>query len=452
MSTAELTHFEKVMGIVLPYDVSSRTFAQRAAAHGKYYEDLQTFIDTKFRLKTPPKTQEEFVRVMLPLHEELLAVVHHLVQEMMRKQKSKYSMQELVGNLTFSQILGPLNLRGDLAQLHTTGHMQYHIAAHRMAGRKTYDVGAGLAERLRHTELRGLTADDLVLPSASVYLMVPPEADLRIYNTQSDWHKVVGVYITEDVDGKGNRCWRFLVCGEPKPIEVMGVKDDNDALIFFHVPLPAGAKLTEVVALTQEECVEDIKRDSKWLKEVTAFLKNDWESVFRWAMNVLLYVSSEGVESEEVIANDNARHIVEQMKGLPQGSKKRHRLGGRLSQMQQCQRTVLGKSIAGHGSGWTLSVRVLVTGHWRNQPHGPGRMFRRLQWIEPYWKGPDVDEVATTTPEGASPATGAGGQDDTRDGKSNHAAGGARSATAHEDAQRIDGDVEGHGQAKASNA
>jgi hypothetical protein len=38
--------------------------------------------------------------------------------------------------------------------------------------------------------------------------------------------------------------------------------------------------------------------------------------------------------------------------------------------------------------GWRLQSQFAVRGHWRHQPYGPGRSARRLQWIEPYWKGP----------------------------------------------------------------
>lgn len=36
---------------------------------------------------------------------------------------------------------------------------------------------------------------------------------------------------------------------------------------------------------------------------------------------------------------------------------------------------------------WTH--RWLVHGHWRWQPHGPGRTLRRLTYIRPHVKGPD---------------------------------------------------------------
>lgn len=33
--------------------------------------------------------------------------------------------------------------------------------------------------------------------------------------------------------------------------------------------------------------------------------------------------------------------------------------------------------------------RWIVQGHWRRQPYGPGRSLRRLQWINPFIKGPE---------------------------------------------------------------
>jgi hypothetical protein len=42
---------------------------------------------------------------------------------------------------------------------------------------------------------------------------------------------------------------------------------------------------------------------------------------------------------------------------------------------------------AGRTEGWRLRSRFTVTGHWRNQPHGEGRLLRKRKWIAPYWKG-----------------------------------------------------------------
>lgn len=43
--------------------------------------------------------------------------------------------------------------------------------------------------------------------------------------------------------------------------------------------------------------------------------------------------------------------------------------------------------------GASPTVQFLVRGHWRNQSHGPRHSLRRVQWIEPFWKGPEEARV-----------------------------------------------------------
>ena len=42
------------------------------------------------------------------------------------------------------------------------------------------------------------------------------------------------------------------------------------------------------------------------------------------------------------------------------------------------------------GGGSHPKVRFIVRGHWRHQAHGPGRELRRLVWIRPFYKGPEM--------------------------------------------------------------
>jgi hypothetical protein len=55
-------------------------------------------------------------------------------------------------------------------------------------------------------------------------------------------------------------------------------------------------------------------------------------------------------------------------------------------------------------SGWHLSKRFVVRGHWRDQACGPGLSEHRSTWIRPYWKGPQDAEalVQAVTLKGAS--------------------------------------------------
>ncbi len=43
---------------------------------------------------------------------------------------------------------------------------------------------------------------------------------------------------------------------------------------------------------------------------------------------------------------------------------------------------------AKEGKKWAMQHRTVVSGHWRNQPYGPGRASKKPIYIEPYLKGP----------------------------------------------------------------
>ena len=45
------------------------------------------------------------------------------------------------------------------------------------------------------------------------------------------------------------------------------------------------------------------------------------------------------------------------------------------------------------GASWRLGHRVAVRGHWRNQVVGEGRTGRKLMWIQPHYRGPEIAEV-----------------------------------------------------------
>lgn len=49
---------------------------------------------------------------------------------------------------------------------------------------------------------------------------------------------------------------------------------------------------------------------------------------------------------------------------------------------------------AKHGAAQTRpNKRIIVRGHWRNQAYGEGMADRKLIWIQPYWKGPEMAEL-----------------------------------------------------------
>lgn len=46
------------------------------------------------------------------------------------------------------------------------------------------------------------------------------------------------------------------------------------------------------------------------------------------------------------------------------------------------------------GTGKRVTIRSLVTGHWKQQPYGPKRSKRKNIFVEPYWRGPEEGRPA----------------------------------------------------------
>jgi hypothetical protein len=283
----------------------------------------------------------------------------------------------------------------------------WHRATWVKAGRQVYDVSPGLAERLAKTHLRGLTTDDLHLPYKSLYITVPKRAGLRVYNEETQWHTLTGIYITEGETPVGSgmpretdvpKGWRVMLWGAPKTEESRfagsPLADADDALFHFTVPLPTGA--------TIEDVIDHVLGTAKSLmpgetEEVRAFFYEHFQPIFRWMMNVVLYATWPGGEQAPFIPDAEARALWEKHERSPKGTPKRRDALDRfraLPPYRQQQVTILGRRVRvmdedASGQGIPLAVRTLVEGHWRHQHYGPGNAQVKRIWIQPFWRGPD---------------------------------------------------------------
>lgn len=283
---------------------------------------------------------------------------------------------------------------GAQESLNTTIQMYYQQAGFMLAQKPVYEVSPGLALELLDTELRGLSRGDLRLPFETVYIHAPDETGLKIFNDESQWHELDGIYITEDEDD-GVRSWRFLLVGRPKPVKrSMGpygaVDFDNDALLHWRF---------EFRHESLEECINAAEQEMIAQTESEAFKKIIplWRELFRFAMNTILYATMPDADVERVITDEDARRLFARIKRLPKG-KKKSRLQERLKGMDTSTRYQLGRTIridravsearASAGvSGRTLKVQFRRTGHFRNQPYGEGRKLIKRIWIKPCWVG-----------------------------------------------------------------
>ncbi|WP_435126376.1 hypothetical protein [Micromonospora tulbaghiae] len=69
----------------------------------------------------------------------------------------------------------------------------------------------------------------------------------------------------------------------------------------------------------------------------------------------------------------------------------------RIVRIRAHSTTRAGTRPASGDSGLSHTNRFWVSGHWRNQPHGPGRTLRRAVYINPFLRGPDDAPIKLST-------------------------------------------------------
>lgn len=287
------------------------------------------------------------------------------------------------------------------------------------AGEKVFEVSPALSDHLWATDVRNVQCDMLKLPFKSLYIRVPRNSRLIIpaplaVNIASSSGieptgecRVEGMFITEsnvpntDHDEivpestqrtaglRTRRSWVFTIVAEGGPKKA-GVMDDKTFYV-FEFPLPQGATVQDAISI-RNQSINSREFKAKYRADAV------WEKFFEWAMNVMLYVTYEpNPDIEEVWANKDALLLKRRIARMPDGKEKK-RLKERLKGMDEQRRIYVGRhhcllEDAEHVEGVAkegvpLTVRILVTGHWRHQAYGTGWQDHKLIWIRPHWKGP----------------------------------------------------------------
>jgi hypothetical protein len=397
-----------------------KTHYERLATRLKYRDRVQTIIerlagDGNKVWKALPYMLGDAVdrRLSIPrLSVEVIAATHLEIQKyVLDHQKEPYSFSELLTSPDYFELGKYLAGICSGPEASATLQVNYQWICHERAGLRVYDVSPGLAEQLRYTEIRGIRAEDIRLPYENVYIQVPPEAGLKIWNNNTAWHRVVGAYITEErsmsaddeytiMRPAGNiRGWRVLLVGEDKSTDPDNPGDD--ALTFYRVLYRDGTTLPDVIKQAHKEMHQaNEMAESCW----NNMMGIDWENQFRWCMNVVLYATWQE-PGEHWMANKEARQLWSRIQKT-NSPKKRKALSKRFQTISKQRRIRLGHNIvvdrrktasdaekSGTGKPGTTQnvfrIKTRVSGHWKHVPHGPKRSLRRYQWIEPHWRNKD---------------------------------------------------------------
>lgn len=310
----------------------------------------------------------------------------------------------------------PPQAKASLASLYGTVNYEYHsVVNFALAGKKTFHFSDNLAEHLANTEIN-LKAALIQLPFPTCLFTFTSRAVINaMHNIRGDagrwamniagldYSAPVSVFLTMHPAGAGLPGRKLLMCA-------------------WHARLPD----TSYLALKRELYLGD-----NWTLEQA--LRTDWETLtpndlgigisvnldeesiahqdddtfytdglafYRIVLNAVLYLSS---DKAELTAKESPRKEIEdRAKGIASLPKRRKLLQttGRYTALDYEE---VGASVGpiviqkgeaeggegGSGGGKPL-VRFMVRGHWRRQPHGPDSQDRKLIWIRPYYKGPDL--------------------------------------------------------------
>lgn len=250
-------------------------------------------------------------------------------------------------------------------------HETYHLVMFKRSGENIIQPSPGLAIELDHTEVRGLTFDDVAEAYESMYVTVPQELGFKLFIEETGWHETAGIYVARDrtptLEG-----WRFLLVGKGRGKDVL----DN---VLFYVFLGGDMEAT---------LEEAIKTMDERVSVSTPTMRGTWDRHVRWAINIILYLTSINAEKVRRHPLKEVRDLERRRDKAPVGSTKRKELSERIRRFNPRKHLFIGESIPRpRADAETGTIKVKVRGHWRRYHTGAGRTNTVRKQIRPFWRG-----------------------------------------------------------------
>lgn len=226
---------------------------------------------------------------------------------------------------------------------------------------RLYSVRRDLCTALHGTRLRGLTQGDIELPEPSVFVHLD--------------------------DGKDSFC--VIIRLESKGGEgsfgfSLGCPSEHGLFTGFSSIIPHRTSLEALYDSAASQSGAPISG----------------ADILATVNNALLYITNN--EHDVVRGSLDPEREALRARMLRAKGPKREKLKARLREIPEFPVFTVGGTYTidkrltegtGLATGRHLNVRFIVAGHWRQQPCGAGGRQRKLIWIAPHWKGPELAPV-----------------------------------------------------------
>lgn len=328
-------------------------------------------------------------------------------------QKLGISIEQLRPHLTDALPLA----RAQFANLYSTINYEYHCLVNfAIGGKKTFYFNDNLSEHLANTEIN-LKANLVGLPFSSCLLVFTSEAVVnamhnirgnsgrRDVNTIGlDYSAPVSAFLTMLPAGAGLQGRKLMIVAWQARLPAKSYLMLKRELYLGDDWTLEQALRTDWETLTPDDLGIGIHVDSNSdtiEKSDDDFFYTDGLSFYRVVLNAVLYLSSD--QAELIPKKSPRKELQDKAKNTLSVQKRRKVIqeAGRYSALDyEDVGSTVGKILIHKGDDEVESgrlgvsskplIRFMVRGHWRHQPHGAGNQERKLIWIRPHYKGPDL--------------------------------------------------------------
>ena len=171
----------------------------------------------------------------------------------------------------------------------------------------------------------------------------------------------------------------------------------DDAVGYWTLELHEGLSVAESAYKSVNDHPETDLRRYGYFK----MMKDEWDRILPWLVNVVLYTTCAEVRRQEVPFDAQHQNLQKRLQGIGPKSPKRKKIQEQLKRRDSRRKVVIGIGIPRltdepAAAGRPLMTKHLRMGHTRMQAYGPRWSLRRPKWISPTWVGrQDAEETSS---------------------------------------------------------
>ena len=281
---------------------------------------------------------------------------------------------------------------------------QYMLTMFHRFGRKVFELDGDLADALYNTDI-SIAPDDIHFPFKNFILYLNNSKLVHISKEKVDgvWqfnHYIIEYVMVDFIEYQSTKVIRFVLGHCDPGADKENLESWNNTTI-YDCQISGDKKLK----IKGGELQQILPKDKHFTAEEVEEIKKYNEAMLNFLLSFALYVTHRPDDLEiqkprtfsiQTSKPKKLRRLLKEMEN--ESHYAIHYIGSKYAGSFKNSR------IYAHGHGITLDHRIIVRGHWRQQwfgkriqegDHKVRGQDQKLIWIEPFYKGEDLDQFRT---------------------------------------------------------